>query len=177
MTEQAESMAKPTKIQIKHRWTGAVLFECDVPPEHSGMAMRYALEKATTERRNLRGSNLSVSDLSVSDLSDIKADLFDILLRAPREVDGLRDALVSGRVDGSTYEGPCCCLVGTIANVRGGCNYQELGNGISPNSSRSAERWFFGIKKGDTPETNQISQITVEWLDEFVVLLGAAKVA
>ena len=195
--------------QIKHRWTGKVLFECDVPDDKSGMAARYALEKATQGDADLsdadlsgavlRGADLSGADLSGADLrgadlsdadlsgavlrdadlsgavlSEQKADFFDILLRAPREIAGLRDALVSGRVDGSTYEGPCCCLVGTIANVRD-CNYDALGNGIKPDSSRPAERWFMGVRKGDTPETSQISAITVEWLDEFVALLNAAK--
>ena len=47
-------------------------------------------------------------------------------------------------------------------------------DGIRPNSGRPAERWFMGINKGDTPETNQISKLTVEWLDEFVGLLAAA---
>ena len=55
------------KYQIKHRYTDAVLFECDVPEDvqESGMATRYALEKAAKD-----GSDLSGSDLSGSDLSD-----------------------------------------------------------------------------------------------------------
>ena len=69
--------------------------------------------------------------------------------------------------------GDCACLVGTIANIRHK-KYTELGNGLIPNSSRPAERWFMGIKKGDTPENNQISKITVEWIDEFQQLLEAA---
>jgi Pentapeptide repeats (8 copies) len=56
------------KQQIKNRFTGAVLFECDVPEEHSGMAMRYALEKATASRADLSGANLSRANLSGADL-------------------------------------------------------------------------------------------------------------
>ena len=133
----------------------------------------------------LRGADLSGADLSGADLrgaylrgadlSEQKNDFWSILLRAPREIAGLRLALVEGRVDGSTYEGTCSCLVGSIANIRG-VDYQDVGNGISPNASRPAERWFVGIRKGDTPETNQISHITVEWLDEFAVLLNSAQV-
>ena len=125
---------------------------------------------------NLRGSNLSGSDLSRSDLRDIKTDFFEVLLRASTEVAGLRVALVSGKVDGSTYEGECACLVGSIANVRQ-ANYRDLPNELKPNAGRPAERWFLGIKKGDTPETNQISRITVEWLDYFVGLLNIVKAA
>jgi len=52
------------KQQIKNRYTNAVLFECDVPESHSGMAMRYALEKATQSGANLRDADLSGADLS-----------------------------------------------------------------------------------------------------------------
>ena len=122
---------------------------------------------------DLRSTNLSSAELSSANLREQKTDFWDILLHAPAEIQGLRLALTEGRVDGSTYEGPCACLVGTIANVRN-ANYQDIG--IKPDSSRPAERWFMGIEKGDTPETNQISRITVEWLDEFVILLNAARV-
>ena len=53
------------KHQIKHRRTGSVLFECDVPddiPVEQGTC--YALEKA-----NLSGANLSGADLSGANLS------------------------------------------------------------------------------------------------------------
>ena len=40
--------------QIKHRYTGRVLYEYD-----SGMSIRQALEKATTEKADLYGANLS----------------------------------------------------------------------------------------------------------------------
>lgn len=158
------------KHQIVSRWDSAkVLFECELPDDMpSGMATLYALEKAIQA-----GSNLSGSDLRGSNLSDAKNDFWEILLRAPREIAGLRLALAEGRVDGSTYEGACACLVGTIANVRGQI-YRELSGGIKPNSSRPAERWFLAIQKGDTPETNQVSKITVEWVDEFVGLLALA---
>lgn len=179
-------------VQIKH-WSGRVLFECEIPETvESGMATRHALESAVRRGKvlrgaNLRGANLRDADLSDADLSDAvlsdavlrgavlrdqKNDFWEILLRAPTEIAGLRAALVEGRVDGSTYEGACACLVGTIANVRG-VNYQTVG--IKPDSSRPAERWFMGIRKGDKPETSQISAITVEWLDEFVGLINAAK--
>jgi uncharacterized protein YjbI with pentapeptide repeats len=57
------------KQQIKNRYTNAVLFECDVPESHSGMAMRYALEKATQSDANLSGANLSDANLSDANLS------------------------------------------------------------------------------------------------------------
>ncbi len=53
------------KHQIKHRRTGSVLFECDVPDDiPTEWTTRYALEKA-----NLSGADLSGADLSGADLS------------------------------------------------------------------------------------------------------------
>jgi Pentapeptide repeats (8 copies) len=130
------------------------------------------LSGADLSGADLSGADLSGADLSWATLDPIKADFWMILLSAPFEVAGLRLALIEGRVDGSTYEGDCACLVGTIANVRH-ASYKELG--IKPDSTRAAERWFMGIKKGDTPETNQVSKITVKWLDEFTSKLVIAN--
>ena len=48
------------KHQIKHRWNGSVLFECDVPDDmESGLRTRYALERAVESRANLSDANLS----------------------------------------------------------------------------------------------------------------------
>jgi len=88
-----------TTIQIKHRYTDAVLFECDVPAEHSGMAMRYALEKATEAKANLsyanlRGANLRGANLRGANLSD--ADLRGANLRGANLSDAnLRGANLS----------------------------------------------------------------------------------
>lgn len=127
---------------------------------------------STTAAQGLH-ANLSGADLSGADLSPIRADYWDVLLRAPREIAGLRAALVAGRVDGSTYEGECACLVGTIARVRGG-QYDALGSGLRPDSSRPIECFFMGIRKGNTPEFNQCSALAVQWLDEFSALLAVA---
>ena len=181
--------------RIVHRFDSSkVLYECELPEGlQSGMAMRHALEKATQagaflsdanlrdanlrdanlRDANLSGADLSGANLSGANLSSFKTDFFDVLLRATKEVAGLRAALVAGRVDGSTYKGECACLVGTIARVRN-VEFNALGNGIKPDSGRPAEQWFISIRKGDTPETNQISAITVEWIDEFVELIALA---
>ena len=188
------------KFQIFHRYDSArVVYECELPDKTpSGLRMRAALGKATVmdanltradltranlTRANLMDANLTRADLTGADLTGAnltdanltraKNDFWSILLRTPQEVAGLRLALIDGRVDGSTYKGACACLVGTIANLRG-LQYRDIG--VKPDSNRPAERWFLGIRKGDTPETNQISKITVEWLDEFVSLLAAAQV-
>jgi len=58
------------KTQIKDRFTGAVLFECDTPDNvSSGLAVRDALEKAVASRANLSGAELYGADLSGANLS------------------------------------------------------------------------------------------------------------
>ena len=133
------------------------------------------LSGADLSGADLIGADLSGANLRDANLRAFKVDFFDVLLRATGEVAGLRAALVAGRVDGSTYEGECACLVGTIAHVRNS-QYNALGNGLKPDSDRPIEQWFMSIRKGDTPETNGVSKITVDWLDEFVRLLDIARV-
>ncbi len=121
---------------------------------------------------NLRGSDLSDSDLSGSDLTPIRDDLWAVLCSAPREVNFLRNSLISGKVDGSTYSGSCACLVGTIANARH-TSHNNI-DGLTPNSYRPAERFFLGINEGDTPETNQFSKLAVEWIDQWLANMSSA---
>jgi hypothetical protein len=52
------------KHQIKDRYMGAVLFECEVPADTpSGLAMRHALEKAIQNKANLRWASLRGASL------------------------------------------------------------------------------------------------------------------
>ena len=58
------------KYAIKHRFTGAVLYEADIPDDTpSGMQCRVALEKATTARAYLTGANLADANLAVAYLT------------------------------------------------------------------------------------------------------------
>lgn len=137
----------------------------------SGADLRWAdLSGANLSGANLSGAYLRWADLSGADLRranllPIKDDFLKII-RSSNETSYVREALVSGRIDGSTYEGSCACLVGTIANSKG-CNYADV-PGLTPHSSRPAERWFLAIRSGDTPENNPISKITLSWIDEFL---------
>jgi hypothetical protein len=115
---------------------------------------------------NLGGANLGDANLRDANLGEIKHDLWAILCQQPAEVAGLKQAIIGGKVDGSTYEGECCCLVGTIAK-EAGCGYESLPN-LQPDNQRPAERWFLGVNHGDTPETNQISKLTLEWIEEWL---------
>jgi uncharacterized protein YjbI with pentapeptide repeats len=128
------------------------------------------LSDANLRRADLSGANLSGANLSGANLSSIRNDFFEILLNAKKEVPGLKQALIDGKINGTTYSGECACLVGTIANVRG-CQYKKL-EGISPDSSRPAEAWFLNITKGTTPENSEVAKITLGWIDEFLTLIN-----
>jgi hypothetical protein len=131
------------------------------------------LSKANLSEADLSEADLSWANLSKANLSTIKNDVWAVLLSAPKEVEGLRKALEEGRVDGSTYEGECACLVGTIANLRG-CEIESL-KGLNPDSSRPAERFFMAIKRGDTPAKNPACKIALEWVNEFLEKMKLAK--
>lgn len=148
------------KLKIKHRWTGDILFSIETD------SFKLAIEAAVKAGANLQEADLQEADLWRADLSAIRDDFFNVLSTAPVEVAGLREAIMSGKIDGSTYTGDCACLVGTIAKIKH-CDYKEIPN-LSPNSSRPIERFFLAIKKGDNPENSQLSKLAVEWLDIWV---------
>jgi hypothetical protein len=120
----------------------------------------------------LRGAYLRAANLSAANLTPIRDDFYAVLSSVPAEVPSLIAALKGGRVDGSTYEGECACLVGTIANARG-CEYSMIPD-LKPDHSRPAERFFLAIQEGDTPETNQFSALAVEWAETWLERMRAA---
>lgn len=144
------------KIEIKHKWTAKLLFEYDAD------SLKIGLEIAVKNKINLRGA-----DLEGADLGDIKKDFFERLSKAKAEVSGLYDALIRGKINGSSYKGECACFCGTIANIRKE-NYAEMKIDLRPDSNCPTERWFLAIRKGDTPENNQVSAVTADWLKEFM---------
>ena len=140
----------------------------------SGANLRDAyLSGANLSGANLRDAYLRGADLSGADFDYIKADFYLILLDSQNEIEGLKQALISGKINGSTYEGECACLVGTLANIKH-CDYRKL-ELIKPNASRPAERWFLGIQKGDTPENSTIAKITLEWIEYFQLKTGQLR--
>ena len=126
------------------------------------------LSDANLSRANLSRADLSGADLSRANLSAIKNDLWSVLLQQKEEVLGLKNTLKLGNIDGSVYDGDCCCLIGTIGKVAN-CNYKNLK--VQPNPNRPIERWFLAIKKGDNPENSQVAKITLEWIEEFETLI------
>ena len=78
---QTSAAAATAKIVIKHRYTGAVLFEYQPTEEQqaSGMAMRAALEAAVSGGADLRGADLGGAYLAGANLGG--ADLYGASLR------------------------------------------------------------------------------------------------
>jgi len=57
------------KYEIKNRFTGEVLFSCDIPEGmESGMIARHALETAIADGANLQGANLRGANLEDANL-------------------------------------------------------------------------------------------------------------
>lgn len=152
------------KFEITSRWSGAVLFSLETE------SMKLAVEAAVNSGARLYGAHLRGAHLT-----PIRDDIWAVLASAPAEVAGLRTALAEGRIDGSTYEGACCCLVGTLTNERH-YKYAEIPS-LVPDGSRPAERFFAAIKAGDTPETSQFSKLALEWVELWLANMRAAFAA
>ncbi|WP_335954108.1 pentapeptide repeat-containing protein, partial [Acinetobacter higginsii] len=57
--------------EIKNRWTGEVLFTCEIPEGmESGMIARHVAEAAIAADANLRDADLRDADLRGADLRD-----------------------------------------------------------------------------------------------------------
>lgn len=178
-------------FEIKHRWNGEVL--CKVETTSMRLAVEAAIQSKADLRwadlreadlcwanlckadlrwadlcwANLREADLRWANLRKADLTPIRDDLWAVLSASPREVPGLRQALLDGTVDGSVYEGDGACLIGTLANVKG-CKFTAL-EFVKPNRGRPAERFFLCIGKGETPEKNPAAKLAVAWIDQWLI--------
>jgi len=137
---------------------------------------RANLRDADLRRANLSGANLRDADLSRANLEPIKNDLFIVLLHCLSEVGFLKRNIIEGKINGSTYEGECACLSGTLMNgakLTDGHQEVRVIKAILScrDPSRPIEQFFLGIKVGDTPEINPLSKLALEWVEEFEKLL------
>ncbi len=164
--------------------SGAVLSGADLSgADLRGADLRNAdlrdavLRSADLRGADLRGADLSGADLSGADLDFFRSDLIAEILKLPGELEMLRDALTSGKIDGSTYSTKgCSCLAGSIAKNRGiesvgsGSKISENGLSFIVDSSSPRELWFANISEGDTPETNQCCKFAHDWICEAIAI-------
>ncbi len=134
------------------------------------------LSEANLSEANLSKADLSEANLSEANLSVIKADFFYVLLNAKKEVGFLKQAVIDGKIDGSTYSGECRCLSGTVeksAIIHNGQDQEKNVKRILDcrASTRPAERFFLAIRPNDTPENNQASKIVLGWIEQFEMLI------
>ena len=137
--------------------------------------LRYAdLRYADLRGADLRGAKLDTIDLCATDLrgaigveglqDEYRDDIWSVLDTSPNEVAGVVTLMRGGQINGSVYEGPCCCLIGSIAKIRG-CELSELGCKL--HQWRPAEEWFSWIGIGDTPENSGASAVALQWIQEW----------
>ena len=143
---------------------GADLREADL----FGADLRGAnLFGANLRGADLFGANLFGANLRGADWIDVLDDFIPKLEALITEVPYLYKSIIDGKVDGSTYTGECACFIGTIANGAG-CEYTELKTKVEIDSNSPTEKFFLGIKKGDTPENNPLSALAKEWVEKFM---------
>jgi hypothetical protein len=160
--------------------SGANLRNADLSgAELSGANLRYAdlsgaelsgadLSGANLRYADLSGADLSGADLSYKDLRVFKHDFWGILLQFKNEIPDLIKAIKEGKIDGSVYEGDCCCLMGTIAKIKK--EDIEEDNFDIKDASSPIERWFTMIKPKMTPDNSFASKKALEWIEEFLEL-------
>ena len=115
---------------------------------------------------NLINANLAGANLAGANNRRFKSDLWMILTMASKEVPALVRAMKSGKINGSTYEGECACLVGTIDKSR-----PKNVTPIPRVTDSPAEQWFSMIKPGDKPGDNTgggyALKVALGWIEEW----------
>ncbi len=130
---------------------------------------RADLTDANLTRANLTRADLTDANLTDANLTVFKNDLWRVLLQNKTEIEGLKRALIEGRINGTKYQGKCACLKGTIANIKG-CTTKEAG--LIENVNEPSEGWFLQIKEGQTHNNSGVVKLTLEWISEFEELLN-----
>lgn len=121
---------------------------------------------------DLSGCNFHGCVLADADLADIKSEFMCQLSKVPESAEVLLTAVNDGLIGftgDSVMEPDPIGLVGFMADVRG--DYivnMEHKFGMSASSKAIINGWFMGIKYGDTPQNNQVAEITANWISDFI---------
>lgn len=127
---------------------------------------RATVEHARFTRAHLDGTVFYLANLCDAELRDIREDVYLIIEQVPDEVPYLIETLNNGNINGQVYDGPCSCLVGTIARVKG-VSIDNI-RGVKRNAERPAERFVGGISSGDTPSNSAVARELHTWLTSWV---------
>lgn len=107
-------------------------------------------------------------------MTEARADLFAIMDAAPDALEFLRSAILDGRIEGM--------LPNVSANMKLGCikahvaKYYNQKSSNMPGAARAGpdpkdrtpiEKYTYDIKIGDTPESSQVLNNVMLWLDEW----------
>lgn len=158
-------------VRLGMSLAGLALRGCDLTAADFTAAHFTGANVEDTSDGMLTGTDtLADASLRNTDFGAVREDLWAVLSLAPQEVPAVRAALVEGRVDGGTYYGECACLIGTIAAARG-CDVYSL-ESLRPTPSRAIEHFFLRINRGDTPQTNSLAKLVVQWIDEWRVRIS-----
>ena len=144
---------------------------------------RSEFNRSKFNQSKFNQSNFNQSEFNDSELDDItfnslknlittertKIDFFGRMLILKNEVKYLKEKLISGEIDGTSYDGYCACFIGTCANNKK-IKYNEI-TGIKLDAYSPTEIWFFQIKKGDNPENSKFAKLTLDWIEEFEELI------
>jgi len=182
----ADSEPHSWKLRLAVQWaikTGADLSDTDLSgadlsdTDLCGADLSGAkLRRAKLSGADLCGADLSGADLSGAKLRRAKEDFLREVLKMPGELEFLRDAIRNGKINGSVYEGECACLAGTLSKATGkSWSIFKDDSPIAIDASSPRERFFMGIAEGDTPETNPISAIALEWTNKAISIRDSKK--
>ena len=141
------------------------------------------LRGAFLQGADLRGAFLQGADLRgarnipQSYINICSRDMLFVFEHLKTELPFLREKLVTGKIDGTQYNGECACLMGTIAKKKGN------GDGINKTCTaipfyekglhNPGEQWFWQIRMGNTPENSFFAKHALELIDS---VLGKPKI-
>jgi len=127
----------------------------------------------------LYGVNLTGANLIPVNLNSFRHDLIAEILRLPNELEALREAIIGGEIDGSTYSTVgCSCLAGTLAKSCkikhfewfNGEDFEHGGLVFHSDSNSPREIWFSMISPGDTPDKSPAAKLALQWVDEAIAI-------
>ena len=159
------------KIQIKST-NGDLIF---VHNELNN-TIKKTLEKAVSVYAYLGGANLGDANLGGAKnipqlyINTCSQQMLYIFTQLKHELPRLRKKIVDGQIEGTQYEGDCCCLIGTLGGGNDECintvvasmKYYDKG------LHNPAEQWFYQIREGDTPENSLFARHALKLIDEVL---------